>query len=218
MNDPKQPQRLISLEEVKRLSRRAFCQTAGVGAAVIALPACFGDGSSRVGLGLLDDVDLGAGAPPPDLATHGNGPFDFATSHQPPPDLAGHHTTPPDLAHAQMKGNCPGGVFNTGMPPSQFALDTATYFNSQDSFVCRDNGGLFALTSICTHAGCTNSFRAGSNDFRCPCHGATFSFIGDATRAPAFSPLDHYALCIDNDGSVAFDTGTTVGQGTRLNV
>ena len=226
---------IVSLDALLRLSRRAFCKSAGVGVAVVAIPACFSDsGFERVGVGILDDSDAGTAGPPDDLAATkpGSRP-DFAvkgkSNPQSPQDMA-RSQSPQDFAQSQqqqnspdlaqppkMVGNCPGGVFSTGRKPSQFAMNSATYFNGQDTFVCRDNGGLYALSSICTHAGCTNDYRANSNDFHCPCHGADFSLNGDVTRGPAFSGLDHYAVCLDNDGSIAFDTSNTVSQDTRLN-
>ncbi len=226
MNDLEDRPRIIGLDELRSLSRRGFCKTAGVGVAVVALPACFGDsGSQHVGIGAVDDTDAGPGGPPgtgPDFATGGppHNAQDMATSKPPPegsPDLATQPQGPPDMAQPQPPpmGSCAGNPFSSGMKPAQFAMNTATYFNGQDAFICRDNGGLYALSSLCTHSGCTNKPSGGG--FRCPCHGATFSLQGDATRAPAFTPLDHYMTCLDNSGNVAFDTNQTVSAATRLN-
>ncbi len=206
-----------SVVPLSALSRRGFCQAAGVGLAAAALPACFGDGGTRVGIGAVDDTDAGVpggDSPPPDFAGTHYAPPDLAGNHHAPPDLAHSQGPPPDMAHAAQQGNCPGGVYSTGKPPASFALNTATYFNSQDAFVCRDSGGLFALSSICTHSGCTN--KASNGGFRCPCHGATFSLNGDVTRGPAWSPLDNYAVCLDDNGNVAFDVNNVVAAGTRM--
>jgi Rieske Fe-S protein len=214
--------RIISIEEFKRgLSRRGFCKAAGVGAAVACLPGCIGDGIERVGAGGLSNNT----PPPPGSDLAGQTPLDFSMNRQdftgqvvdlsqPVVDLA---QPPVDLA--QVQSSCPGGVYNTNMPPSGFKLDYMVYFGSQDAFVCRDGSGLYTLSSICTHAGCTMSAKSqGSANayLSCPCHGAHFNLEGQATAGPVFGTLDHFLTCIGTDGNVAFDTGTTVSASARV--
>lgn len=136
---------------------------------------------------------------PPDLST----PPDLYR----PPDL----TPPPDLAFS-----CPLNAFNTGSFGANFAINTATYFQVPNAFVCRDGGGLFALTAVCTHSGCTVNTQ-GVNGFLCPCHGSRFSFTGAVTLGPALSPLVHFALCLVN-GRIGVDTRSIVGAGVRYNL
>ena len=47
-----------------------------------------------------------------------------------------------------------------------------------DGFVVNDAGSIRALTSSCTHMGCTLAFRPDWQDLRCPCHGASFDLAG----------------------------------------
>jgi nitrite reductase/ring-hydroxylating ferredoxin subunit len=47
-----------------------------------------------------------------------------------------------------------------------------------DGFVVNDDGAIRALSSTCTHMGCTLRFRPDHRDLRCPCHGASFDFSG----------------------------------------
>ena len=47
-----------------------------------------------------------------------------------------------------------------------------------DGFVVNDGGTIRALSSVCTHMGCTLHFRPDWQDFRCPCHGASFDLEG----------------------------------------
>ncbi len=204
------------------LTRRRFCEAAGIGTIVIALPACFGDpnGNGALSTGGVDDLDAGV---LPDFARE-NPLQDLAQKQQPIPDLAGTNEPFPDMSQQKappdmttVQNACPGGFFDTKKAPNAFALNTATYFSSQDAFVCRDANGLFALSSICPHAGCTVSFKANGATFHCPCHGANFNYTGGQPTSPAHTPLDHYAMCIEGNGDVAFDINMIVAAATRLN-
>lgn len=45
-------------------------------------------------------------------------------------------------------------------------------------YVVNDNGQIRALSSVCTHMGCTLYYRPDWKDLRCPCHGASFDLNG----------------------------------------
>ena len=47
-----------------------------------------------------------------------------------------------------------------------------------DGYVVNDAGTIRALSSVCTHMGCTLAYRPGWKDLRCPCHGASFDLAG----------------------------------------
>jgi nitrite reductase/ring-hydroxylating ferredoxin subunit len=47
-----------------------------------------------------------------------------------------------------------------------------------DGFVVNDAGEVRALSSVCTHMGCTLHYRPEWQDLRCPCHGASFDMAG----------------------------------------
>jgi len=47
-----------------------------------------------------------------------------------------------------------------------------------DGFVVNDAGTVRALSSVCTHMGCTLAYRPDWHDLRCPCHGASFDLSG----------------------------------------
>lgn len=110
---------------------------------------------------------------------------------------------------------CSGSAIATQMP-SDFTMDTPVYVARANAFIVRDSGGLFAVSSICTHQGCV--LTAQSSDLYCDCHGSEFSFDGSVIRGPARRSLAHYALCITENGVVGIDTHTTVSASTRLNV
>jgi cytochrome b6-f complex iron-sulfur subunit len=47
-----------------------------------------------------------------------------------------------------------------------------------DGYVVNDAGTIRALSSVCTHMGCTLAYRPEWKDLRCPCHGASFDLSG----------------------------------------
>jgi nitrite reductase/ring-hydroxylating ferredoxin subunit len=57
---------------------------------------------------------------------------------------------------------------------SAYRFRTAAF----DGFVVNDAGEIRALSSVCTHMGCTLHFRPDWQDLRCPCHGASFDLAG----------------------------------------
>jgi nitrite reductase/ring-hydroxylating ferredoxin subunit len=61
------------------------------------------------------------------------------------------------------------------VPPGSAVRFTTAAF---DGFVVNDAGAVRALSSVCTHMGCTLHFRPDWQDLRCPCHGASFGLDG----------------------------------------
>lgn len=60
-------------------------------------------------------------------------------------------------------------------PGSAVRFSTAAF----DGYVVNDGGEIRALSSVCTHMGCTLHFRPDWQDLRCPCHGASFDLKGE---------------------------------------
>jgi cytochrome b6-f complex iron-sulfur subunit len=202
------------------VSRRGFCAGAGAGLVTIGVAGCDAF-TPRTTLGAVDNQpgephggdDAGVHEPF-DAAGTNQPPPDFAQNNQPPPDLAQNNQPPPDLAQ-QVNNNC-SGPLNAGKA-SAIAMNGTKHFTdnvSYDLYVVRDSGGLYALNASCPHAGCTVKEQQGQ--WYCPCHGATFDLNGQNPTAPAFSPLDHYSLCIDGSGNVLVDYNTTVSPSTRV--
>jgi nitrite reductase/ring-hydroxylating ferredoxin subunit len=59
-------------------------------------------------------------------------------------------------------------------------VGTAARFSTAafDGYVVNDAGTIRALSSVCTHMGCTLAYRPEWKDLRCPCHGASFDLSG----------------------------------------
>jgi cytochrome b6-f complex iron-sulfur subunit len=63
----------------------------------------------------------------------------------------------------------------TDVPPGSAVRFSTPAF---DGFVVNDDGIVRALSSVCTHMGCTLYFRPDWSDLRCPCHDASFDLTG----------------------------------------
>jgi Rieske Fe-S protein len=83
--------------------------------------------------------------------------------------------------------------------------------------VGRDAGGLYAMSSICTHQGCgmTIAGSAAQPSLHCPCHGSTFSATGAVTRGPARAPLIHFELQVSPGGDLTVCMNAIVASTTR---
>lgn len=110
------------------------------------------------------------------------------------------------------KGNRAG--FATGRGAAEFEVGSATLFFDARVFVCRDAGGLFAVSAVCTHKGCIVGDDL-PDGFTCQCHGSRFRPDGSVVQGPAAAPLACYALCLDRDGRVVVDPARQVAPSVR---
>ena len=60
-----------------------------------------------------------------------------------------------------------------------------------------DDGGFAAVSSICTHRGCTVDL--GGPGLACPCHGSEYDREGRVVKGPASRALTRYATRVSGD-------------------
>ncbi len=60
--------------------------------------------------------------------------------------------------------------------------------------VANTTSGIIALSKFCTHAGCSVSYNKSSDNFPCPCHGASFADDGTVLGGPTNIPLKKYTV------------------------
>lgn len=75
--------------------------------------------------------------------------------------------------------------------------------------ITRSGTTVSALTTKCTHRGCTVKPKEGANTITCPCHGAQYNLDGTVAKPPATQPLAHFAIRKNADGFIEIDPGTT---------
>jgi cytochrome b6-f complex iron-sulfur subunit len=78
-------------------------------------------------------------------------------------------------------------------------------FKDQNIWVVRNGGQLYALSTTCTHLGCTPNWLEAERKFKCPCHGSGFHITGINFEGPAPRPLERWAVGIGDDGQVVVD-------------
>lgn len=65
--------------------------------------------------------------------------------------------------------------------------------------------GFFALSTVCTHLGCTPNWLLAESKFKCPCHGSGFQPTGVNFEGPAPRPLERFAIRQAEDGQILVD-------------
>jgi cytochrome b6-f complex iron-sulfur subunit len=106
----------------------------------------------------------------------------------------------------------PSKKFNVTLPE---ALTTGEAFIPPGRSVAlfRDDEGVYAVSTICTHLGCV--VKSSTEGFECPCHGSRFASDGAVTKGPAPQPLPW--LKVTSSGSAwVVDEGTTVPAGSKV--
>lgn len=100
-----------------------------------------------------------------------------------------------------------GDAVVVGGSVDKFVPNTVTAFvRGRFYLACLEDGGFLALSSKCTHLGCTLPWVEKEHKFVCPCHASAFDITGNVISAPAPRALDMYALTIENN-VVKVDTG-----------
>ena len=72
-------------------------------------------------------------------------------------------------------------------------------------WIVRTAEGLYALSVICTHLGCTPNWLDNEQKFKCPCHGSGFYKSGINFEGPAPRPLERFRISLADDGQILID-------------
>ncbi len=72
-------------------------------------------------------------------------------------------------------------------------------------WLVRTAEGIYALSTVCTHLGCTPNWLDMEQKFKCPCHGSGFHRSGINFEGPAPRPLERFRIVLAEDGQILVD-------------
>jgi len=100
----------------------------------------------------------------------------------------------------------PPSTFKAGKP-NDYAIGKVDerWKESYGVWLVRTDEGFYALSTICTHLGCTPNWLPAENKFKCPCHGSGYYPSGINFEGPAPRPLERYKITLADDGQILID-------------
>ena len=100
----------------------------------------------------------------------------------------------------------PPSAFKAGLPEDYLVGEVSEkYKDEYRVWIVRETEGLYALSAICTHLGCTPRWLGPENKFKCPCHGSGFRRSGINFEGPAPRPLERLKISLADDGQILVD-------------
>lgn len=99
----------------------------------------------------------------------------------------------------------PKTSFKVGYP-TDFGFGVDTRFQQKYRiWVVRNAEGVFVISAICTHLGCTPDWVESEQKFKCPCHGSGYDSEGRNFEGPAPRPMDRAHVELAPDGQILVD-------------
>lgn len=102
-------------------------------------------------------------------------------------------------------------------PVDNIPIGAMIPFPKQKVYVVRNEEGVYALSSTCTHLGCMTRYEPDHKRVFCPCHGSQFDLSGKVVGGPAPKPLPRLKVAIEK-GIVVVDANAKVGPDDILKV
>lgn len=100
----------------------------------------------------------------------------------------------------------PKQSFKAGYPDDYILGDVSERFKDRHGvWIVRDSERIYALSTMCTHLGCTPNWLSNEGKFKCPCHGSGFYKTGINFEGPAPRPLERFRIYLSDDGQIVVD-------------
>ncbi len=100
----------------------------------------------------------------------------------------------------------PPSTFKAGFPSEYTVGEVDERWKEKFGvWIVRNNEGIYALSTTCTHLGCTPNWLGSEGKFKCPCHGSGFYKTGINFEGPAPRPLERYRIALADDGQILID-------------
>ena len=100
----------------------------------------------------------------------------------------------------------PPQSFKIGYPDDFTIGKVDTRFKKKHAvWVVRNDEGIYALSTVCTHLGCTPNWLEVEQKYKSPCHGSGFRKTGINFEGPAPRPLERHSIFLASDGQMIVD-------------
>jgi cytochrome b6-f complex iron-sulfur subunit len=99
----------------------------------------------------------------------------------------------------------PSSKVKVGFPENYEEGKVVEKFKDKNMWVVRNEGTIYALSTTCTHLGCTPNWLESAAKFKCPCHGSGFYISGINFEGPAPRPLERWSVFLGDDGQIVVD-------------
>jgi cytochrome b6-f complex iron-sulfur subunit len=100
----------------------------------------------------------------------------------------------------------PVSTFKAGFPEDYAVGKVDERWKEKFStWIVRTSEIIYALSTTCTHLGCTPNWLEAENKFKCPCHGSGFYMTGINFEGPAPRPLERWKITLGDDGQIVID-------------
>jgi cytochrome b6-f complex iron-sulfur subunit len=99
----------------------------------------------------------------------------------------------------------PPSKIKVGFPDTYEDGKVVERYKDQHAWIVRYMGKIYALSTTCTHLGCTPNWLEREQKFKCPCHGSGFYITGINFEGPAPRPLERWAISVGEDGQLVVD-------------
>ena len=110
----------------------------------------------------------------------------------------------------RKEGSGAGRALVVAGPVAEFTPASVRAFPAGKFYLVRlADGGFLAISSRCTHLGCTVPWNDKDGTFPCPCHASRFDLRGDLLSPPAPRALDLFPVVIEA-GIVKVDTSRRI--------